>query len=939
MASTNSLYDYLISYNFTVGGAEAAESKVSAAIDKINSKSGKLSQAEQSVQKLTEVLQGKGISDNKIAGILQDFGKGLPQIKLSTQEMASLTSSLQKAGISGNQLKSIQNSIGGIGVATQKTVGNMNDFERAMNRALIVAPVWMALRSAFMFVGSAISENVKFLIELETAMARIKIVGKGTAEEYDSLKKSLVSLAVVYGVAASDATEAAVVFAQQGKSVSETIELTKTAMLGAQVIGSSVKETVENMTAAMNAFNIPAEQSITIINEWINVEKNFAVTAQDLAEATKKAGATANQMGISMSAFLGDVTAIVEVTRKSGSEAGNALNFIYARVHTTAKSALQDLANIPLYMDKFGNATKEAQPNLRATTDIIDELALKWNNLSEAERLEISTSLGSKRNLVSVSALMQNHTRSIEARVSALTSAMSAEKAFNIIQETTATKLKQLDSAWKALGVTFGDSDLFKTGINAMRGLIFLAESFVNKTEAIRHAMDETFESLDRQSKDKMASTKKFLEMLELQNKISKAPQTVENKNIKNQIDEAINDYTKNNPKLKLAVELGDKEKISEELKNIQKNAARQMAVTEVNRRYMPQIETVSRIGMGKQREALEKEYELAIQNAINFKFEDYLSLQKESEKLTLDEINAKGDEIESQMELTAKKEEQLKNDKILYEYGIAAGERKSEILKKEIELVKESQYQYSGANSEEKKNEEVEKLKLELLKAQNNEKEQDISNAIEILSLTGATSRQLLEAEMAMKAQVFGVTSVVNNEDIRLRLLKEQTKEMLNQVEISDDTVKLYKIAKESGVGTASLVGQFLTGGINFSQLKQSQSALEAFKKQFSQRYEGLQAAEYFGIPFRGSNMRGMGGYVPTAESEASRRITNIGRETATQQIQRNIDVNGLSINVTVNKEDTSGATKEDLSKAIFTKISESKEFNSIVENILENY
>ncbi len=962
MATPNKLYDYLLSYQFSVNGADEAERKIGATTQKINLHTSKVSQAEESIKRLTDVLQAKGVSGSKIEGILKDFGAGLPAVKLTTEEMASLTGALQKAGISGGQLKSIQTTLQGVGQTTSANISKMNDFERAMSRALIVAPVWMALRSVMTAISSAIGDNIKFLIELETAMARIQVVGKGTKEDFAKLREELVLLAVAYGVSATDAANAAVIFAQQGKTVAETIELTKTAMLGAQVLGAKIETTVENMTAAMNGFKIPAEQSISIINKWINVEKNFAVTSQDLANATKAAGATAKQMGVSLSEFLGDITAVIEVTRKSGSEAGNALNFIYARIHTTAKNVLQNIADIPVYITKTGEATKSAQPQLRTATDILDELALKWNNLSNAQQIEISTSLGSKRNLVSISALMQNHTRSIEARIAALNSSMSAEKAFAILQETTAVKLKKLDSAWKQLGATFEASDLFSNLINMGQGLIFMLEIAIDKTNAVRNAFKVVNEELTTKYKGEISGVEDFKEMLALQDKLSKSPKSNAVESLKQQVSSAINDYTQNKLKLKAAIEIGNKEKIQEELYQIQKNAAIQAAVAETDLYHQPRIETLrARLAnpnipinsankqiqdlqdkADPQRLLVRKEMaaaELAIQNAQNFGYEKYLGKQGESLKLTAEEIRQKYDEIMAQIKLTDKQEESLAIERQLYEESVKNGDNKIKNIQKQIELISASEYQYDGANAGAEKNNAIKKLKLEIIKEQNIEKEKDISNAIELLSLTRATSRQLLDAEIALKSQILGTDSVINNEKIRLRILKEQTKEMLNQVNISDDTVKLYKIAKESGVSVAAGVGQFLTGQINFSQLKEMPRVLEAFKKQFSQRYEQLQAAEYFGISFRGSNIRGMGGYIPTAESEANRRIQNIGRETSAQQIQRNINVSGLQVSVNVSKEETSGVTKEEMMKTIFNKMSESKEFNSIVENILENY
>jgi hypothetical protein len=113
---------------------------------------------------------------------------GLQQTQQAAQQLAKtkVTTIFDKEGVATG--KQIEETFTKIKPAAEKASTGMNDFFKAMKRALIVAPVWMLTRNAMMAVFNTISENVKFLIELETAMTRIKIVGKGTEEEYKHLQ-------------------------------------------------------------------------------------------------------------------------------------------------------------------------------------------------------------------------------------------------------------------------------------------------------------------------------------------------------------------------------------------------------------------------------------------------------------------------------------------------------------------------------------------------------------------------------------------------------------------------------------------------------------------------------------------------------------------------------------------------------------------------------
>jgi phage-related minor tail protein len=262
-------------------------------------------------------------------------GDFLAKIKLALEGKEQVVSGLQQTQAAAQQLsktkvitifdkegavtgKQIEETLTNVKPAADKASTGIKDFTNAMRRAVIVAPIWMLMRGAMMAVFNTIRDQVNFLIDLETAMTRIKIVGKGTVDEYKNLQNALVGLAYTYGTTGSEAAEAALIFAQQGRTVKETIELTRAAMLASKILGTDIKTAVDDMTAAIEGFQLGIGDATSVVDKWINVERQFAVTSKDLADATKVAGASAHQLGITMSEFLGDVTAVVEVTRKSG---------------------------------------------------------------------------------------------------------------------------------------------------------------------------------------------------------------------------------------------------------------------------------------------------------------------------------------------------------------------------------------------------------------------------------------------------------------------------------------------------------------------------------------------------------------------------------------------------------------------------------------------
>jgi TP901 family phage tail tape measure protein len=685
---------------------------------------------------------------------------GLQQTQKAAQELSKtkVTTIFDKEGLATG--KQIEETFSKVADTTKKASPLMEQFGMAMKRALVVAPVWMILRGAIMAVTNTIQDQIKFLIDFETAITRIKIVGKGTEEEYKNLQTALVGLAYAYGTTASEAAEAAVIFAQQGRTVKETIELTRTAMLASKILGTDIKTAVDDMTAAIEGFKLGIGDATSIVDKWINVEKQFAVTSKDLADATKVAGASANQLGITMSEFLGDVTAIVEVTRKTGSEAARGLSFLYARLYTTAKDTIEQVAKIPFYLDATGKATNSVTTQLRSTSDILTELAGKWDNLTTAEKLQVAESLGSKRQMVIVNALMQNYTASLDARIAALTSAGSAEKAFALIQDTTATKLKQVGAAWNVLTTSIGDTSAFKTNLSLFDKMIINLAALIDYEKAYGALYTREINKQQLANETRLNEVKSLEELLSVRQKLSKAPQTVENIERLKTVQDAINSLVEKEPRIRVAIETGS----TEELKKTIEDRLKELNMTKirfnVSTEFEPKIAGLEEkmrdlqqrlnftggttaIGLRKELLDIEKEVNKLYNDQAKSIDEQY-KIQKGQEVTRKALVEGIAEEEFSSTELTEKEKERLNIEKELIKFrynGVTSLEAQ---VQKEIELVRQSKTLYNG----QERNLKLEELSNKLLDVKLQKRQKDINSLIDL-------SIQYEKADMFEKSRI----------------------------------------------------------------------------------------------------------------------------------------------------------------------------------------
>jgi TP901 family phage tail tape measure protein len=670
---------------------------------------------------------------------------GLHETQKAAQQLAKtkITSIFDKDNaLTG---KKIEETFSKITDTTKKASPLMEQFGMAMRRALIVAPVWMILRGAMMAVSNTISSQVKFLIDLETAMTRIKIVGKGTETEYKNLQNALIGLAYTYGTTASEAADAALIFAQQGRTIKETVELTRAAMLASKILGTDIKTAVDDMTAAIEGFKLGIGDATTIVDKWINVEKQFAVTSKDLADATKVAGASANQLGITMSEFLGDVTAAVEVTRKTGSEVARGLSFIYARLLTSGKSTVEQIAKIPFYLDATGKSTNVVGTEMRSVSSILGDLAGKWETLSVKEKLEIATALGSKRQMVILNALMQNYTASLDARIAALTSAGSAEKAFALIQDTTAIKLQRVGAAWNVLTTAIGDTSAFKASLSLFDKMIINFTALIDYEKAYGALYAREINKVQLGNETRLNEIKSLEELIAVRSKLAKAPQTAENIGRLKIIQEAIDSISKKEPRIRVALETGKPEELRKAIEERIKELSIEKIRLNVSLEFEPKIAGIERkiaelktelqftggteaVKIRTELAGKEKELKQLYEDQKN-SIEEQYKVQKgqaEASKIMVEGIE---DEESASIELTESEKERLNIEKELIKIRYNGVDSLEAQVKKEMELISNSKTLYDAHT----KNLKLEELSNKLLDTKLQKRQKEINSLVDL--------------------------------------------------------------------------------------------------------------------------------------------------------------------------------------------------------------
>ena len=354
-------------------------------------------------------------------------------------------------------------------------------------RAVATIPIWMLLRTVYMSVINTGKDFVKQTIEQDTALAELLVVGKESEAVYRNLATSVLALGQVYGVAGKQAIDAAKLFVQQGLSILEVTKMTEISMLSSQLLGNTITESAENLTAAIRAYNVPVRDSIKIVDKWLSVQSNFAVTAKDLSEGMKTAGATAHAFGIELDTFNAHLVGIIETTRKSGSSAANALQMIYTRLLTTGAEAIQTIAKVPVYLSDQGEATFRLTSTFRDAESILMDVSEAFKTLEYSQKVQLGVMIGSRRQVTPFIALMENYDRVLQAQIVSIGASGNAWEAYLRKQESVAVKTQQLKASWSSLVNTMGDTGWIKGLVDGLNLVVGGLTAVVNARRAVQN--------------------------------------------------------------------------------------------------------------------------------------------------------------------------------------------------------------------------------------------------------------------------------------------------------------------------------------------------------------------------------------------------------------------------------------------------------------------
>ena len=411
---------------------------------------------------------------------VQTFQNHLKQSNVTVQMLGN---SLAKAGIQGEQaFRNMSVQILNTGFQLKKTSSLVQSMANTLGNTI----KWSIASTALNTVTGKIQEAWGYTKKLDASLNDIRIVTGKSAESMEKFAKQANRAAKSLGAATTDYTNASLIFYQQGLGETDVQARTEATIKAANVTGQSAAEVSEQLTAVWNGYKVVAEEAETYVDKLAAVAATTAADLEELSDGMSKVASAASTMGVNIDQLSAQLSTIVSVTRQDASLVGTALKTIYARMGDLKVDGVDEfgtsLGDVSGQMRQMGIEVLDQEGNLKDMGGIIEEVAEKWGDWTDAQQQAAAVAIAGKRQYNNLIALFENWDMYESALATSQAGVGTLQKQQDTYMDSLEAHLNQLSVAGERVYDAFFDSESMKDFID---GLTVVVDGVANLIEAI----------------------------------------------------------------------------------------------------------------------------------------------------------------------------------------------------------------------------------------------------------------------------------------------------------------------------------------------------------------------------------------------------------------------------------------------------------------------
>ena len=349
---------------------------------------------------------------------------------------------------------------------------------------------YLSIASVFMYASQGLRDMFNQVVAIDSAMTELKKVTDETDASYNKFLNDAASKSKELGTTIDGLVGSTADFARLGYGFEESQGLAEVANIYA-VVGDEI-EGVEGATksliSTLAAFKdeasgiSDADFAMDIVDKFNEVSNNFAISSGGIGEAMQRSASSLRAANNTIDESIALITAANTVVQDPVT-IGTAFKTISMRI----RGAKTELEEAGLETDGMVESTAKLRQEIlalsgvdimknanefKSTYAIMDELAQKWEDLTDIQQASVTELIAGKRQGNVVSSLMQNFDIARDALETSLNSSGSAMAEHAKWSESLEARLNKLKSTWQSLSQSFLSSDFLKVGLDGIIGLV-----------------------------------------------------------------------------------------------------------------------------------------------------------------------------------------------------------------------------------------------------------------------------------------------------------------------------------------------------------------------------------------------------------------------------------------------------------------------------------
>jgi TP901 family phage tail tape measure protein len=395
------------------------------------------------------------------------------QIKISV-DPKQLSGAIEKIN---KELEKLRQQTGAVSEEAGSASGALAKMGEAFKEAIFKFPA-----GAF-FTGMAffIREGVRYTNELNVMLTEISVLTGKSQAEVAELGRAYNQLAKELNVTTKQIAEAAVEFTRQGLSQSEVISRVQTATQFAKVANVDFKSSAELLTVAVDEMGVGMNRAADV---FIRMGQASGIGADEIGRGYGKVAKSSSELGLQFEKVASWIAAVSSSTNEGAEAIGQSMDAVFSRIGSIRDIGYDKEDGTRLYdvakaFGSVGIALEDAY-GFRDFGQILDELGVKWGNLSHAQQIYVSKTIAGAGQQSQFMDMMDSYGQSIPLYQQSLQAAGTTQETYNLYLQGTQAHIDRLRASMEGLWGNVFESEAIRTVIDALGAFIDMVSKTID---------------------------------------------------------------------------------------------------------------------------------------------------------------------------------------------------------------------------------------------------------------------------------------------------------------------------------------------------------------------------------------------------------------------------------------------------------------------------